>query len=232
VTTLEQAAARFGVQVIRELHPGVAAVSGGAVLKLDAPERETEHSADALRFWDGDGAARLLDHAPDLRAVLLEHVRPGDRLWSVADDDEATLAAAGVLRRLWKHPAGRLPFRTLAEECEHWSRATSLPPHWRALVRSQDEQVVCHQDLHGGNVLLDAERGWVAIDPKPLLGERAFDVASLIRDRRPVTLETIRRRTNLLCAELDLDRERVRGWGIIHALAWGHPRVAQLIAAA
>jgi streptomycin 6-kinase len=73
----------------------------------------------------------------------------------------------------------------------------------------------------------------VAIDPKPLVGERAFDVASLIRDRREgLTREIVRRRMNILVEELDLDRERVRGWAIVHALAWGHPREAEMVAAA
>jgi streptomycin 6-kinase len=86
--------------------------------------------------------------------------------------------------------------------------------------------VLLHQDLHGGNVRRSA-RGWLAIDPKPLVGERAFDVASLLRDRRddlardPDAAWRIRRRLDFYSDRLGLDRERVRGWGIAHALAWG-----------
>jgi streptomycin 6-kinase len=79
--------------------------------------------------------------------------------------------------------------------------------------------VVLHQDLHGGNVLKG--RDWLAIDPKPLVGEPAFDLASLLRDRRPTTHGRIRRRLDLLTAETGTDRERAREWGIAHALAWG-----------
>jgi streptomycin 6-kinase len=79
--------------------------------------------------------------------------------------------------------------------------------------------------MHGGNVLRSG-RGWLAIDPKPLAGEPAFDAASLLRDRRwllgePGAARRMRRRLDLLAAELDLDRERLRRWGIVHALAWG-----------
>ena len=76
--------------------------------------------------------------------------------------------------------------------------------------------------------MLRAEREpWLAIDPKPLVGEREFDGASLLRDRRdelvrdPDPQRRVRRRLDQLSAELTLDRERLRGWGIVHALAWG-----------
>jgi streptomycin 6-kinase len=95
------------------------------------------------------------------------------------------------------------------------------------LVPTQGELVVVHQDFHGGNVLRSEREPWLAIDPKPLVGERAFDAASLLRDRReelirdPVPGERVRRRLDRLTAELELDRERLRRWGIVHALAWG-----------
>jgi streptomycin 6-kinase len=60
-----------------------------------------------------------------------------------------------------------------------------------------------------------------------LTGEREFDLASLLRDRRdslavdPRPGRRIRRRLDLLASETGLDRERLRGWGIAHALAWG-----------
>ena len=71
--------------------------------------------------------------------------------------------------------------------------------------------------------MLRAERrAWLAIDPKPIVGEPAFDVASLLRDRRwESATAVIRRRLDLLAGELGLDRERMRGWGIVHALLLG-----------
>ena len=73
-------------------------------------------------------------------------------------------------------------------------------------------------------------RGWLAIDPKPLVGDPAFDVASLVRDRRPVTDgRLVERRLDLLESELGYDRERMRAWSWVHALAWGWPDEARLI---
>ena len=92
---------------------------------------------------------------------------------------------------------------------------------------TQGELVVAHQDFHGGNILRAAREPWLAIDPKPLVGEREFDTASLLRDRRqelnrdPKPDRTVRRRLDQLTSELALDRGRMRGWGIAHALAWG-----------
>jgi streptomycin 6-kinase len=212
-----------------------------AVLKLNFPEPESEHEADALDCWQGKGAVRLLCADPGRRALLVERCEPGTQLWQVSDDVEASRIAAGVLRRLWRPAPAR--FRRLADEAARWAR--ELPARYEALgepferelldtalaalqelAPTQGEMVVCHQDLHGGNVLRAERDDWLAIDPKPLAGERAFDAASLLRDRRwelglSGAPARIRRRLDLLAAELDLDRERMRGWGVAHALAWG-----------
>ena len=96
----------------------------------------------------------------------------------------------------------------------------------RTLPAADAARVVLHQDFHGGNVLRSRERGWLAIDPKPLVGDPAFDAASLLRDRRwllgsPDDARRIRRRLDALADSTGLDRERMRLWGIVHALAWG-----------
>jgi streptomycin 6-kinase len=223
--------------------PGTLPDGSGAVVKLNFPEPESEHEADALAFWNGSGAVRLLAHDPERRALLVERCDPGTLLWSVDDEEEANRIAAGLLRRLWQPPPPGHTFRLLADEALRW--AEELPRDWeeraqpferrlldeavaacRELGSEQGEAVVLHQDFHGGNVLRDLERGWLAIDPKPLVGEREFDAASLLRDRRwelqgQRAEKRVRGRLDLLVAELGLDRERMRRWGIAHALAWG-----------
>ena len=211
-----------------------------AVLKLNFPEEESAHESDALMHWRGEGAVQLLEVDRGRNALLVEYADPGTSLWEVGDDEEATLVAAAVLRRLWRRPpADGHPFRVLAAEAERW--AAELRSDWEALARpfeqslvdaaaaaaqelagSQPDLVLCHQDLQGSNVLQARREPWLAIDPKPIVGEPAFDVASLLRDRRwSVRVEVIRRRLDLLAAELGLERERMRGWGIVHALHWG-----------
>jgi streptomycin 6-kinase len=216
---------------------------GVAVLKINFPDPESEHEADALTHWDGQGAVRLLAHDHDRRALLVERCRPGTQLWSVPAEDDFCLIAASVLRRLWQRAPGRGGYRELAGEAERW--ADELPRDWEALGRpferglveaavsavlelvpSQGPPALLHQDFHGGNVLRSEREPWLAIDPKPVVGEREFDAASLLRDRRwelaqPGAAARIARRLDILAAELALDRERMRLWGVVHALAWG-----------
>jgi streptomycin 6-kinase len=203
------------------------------VLKVNVHDVETEHEAHALERWDGHGAVRLMAHDPERWALLIERCRPGTKLWALPDD-KATAIAADVLEQLWV-PAGA-PFRRLEDEAARW--ADELPSRGLdpALVDravsflheagpTQRESVLLHQDFHGGNVL-ESARGWLAIDAKPLVGEREFDVASLIRDRRPTTKAQMEPRLDYLVERLGLDAERTRGWAIAHALAWnGSPEM-------
>jgi streptomycin 6-kinase len=214
-----------------------------AVLKINFPDAESEHEADALRLWDGRGAVQLLGYEESLRALLLERCRPGTQLWAVEDDEEATRIAGEALRRIWRAPSDGHRFRNLREEAAYW--AGKLPADWEALGApferrlideavaaclelgpDQGDAVVLHQDFHGGNVLRAEREPWLVIDPKPLVGEPAFDAGSLARDRRwllgqPGDDARLRRRLDVLSSELELDRERVRRWGIAHALIWG-----------
>ena len=156
------------------------------VLKLTDPDdRDAEHEAAALTAWDGDGAVRLLEHDPERGAFLLERLEPGTQAWEL-DEDEATLVVADVLRRLHRvSPAPGHPFVLLADAARGWAvELPELRPVVDDLLADPTPQVLLHQDLHGGNVLRSA-RGWLAIDPKPLVGDPAFDVASLVRDRDP-----------------------------------------------
>jgi streptomycin 6-kinase len=206
-----------------------------AVLKLIYPHREAEHEAEALRAWDGDGAIRLLAHDESRSAMLLERCEPGTLLAKV-DSDLALDVLIGLLPRLWK-PV-REPFRPLADEAMWW--IDYLPAEWEragkpferylldaavarlgALANSQGEQVLLHQDLHGDNVLAAQREEWLVIDPKPLVGEREFAVAPIVRDpelghsRRDVLS-----RLDRLTSELGLDRDRARGWTIGQTIAW------------
>lgn len=201
--------------------------AGDAVLKLNPPGEESECEAEALAQWKGVGAARLLARDDERRALVVERLRPGRQLWGVPDD-EATEIAAGVLERLWI-PADR-PFRRLEDAAARWAEELPTMSLDREVVDravaflreagpTQRESVLLHQDFHGGNVL-ESARGWLAIDAKPLIGEREFDTASLIRDRRPATKRQLERRFDYLVERLGLDRERTRGWAIAHALAW------------
>jgi streptomycin 6-kinase len=208
------------------------------VLKLVHPHRESEHEADALEAWAGDGAVRLLDRDETGNVLLLERCEPGTPLSSL-DQDAALDVLIGLLPRLWVR-AGE-PFHTLADEAAWWASYLPSEPHHdarlmdaalvaiRELAPTQGDQVLLHQDLHGENVLASAREPWLVIDPKPLVGEREFAVAPIVRSFEfGHTKRDVLYRFDRLTAELGLDRERARGWTIAQTVAWSssasHPR--------
>jgi streptomycin 6-kinase len=236
---VEELSDRWALELEEPVETGHSLVipAGDAVLKINPRDEDSEHEAHALDRWNGVGATRLVDRDDDLRALLVERLRPGTQLWA-RTDDEAPEIAAGVLEQLWV-PAGE-PFRRLEDLAARWVEELSAASFERGLVDevasflraagpTQRECVLLHQDFHGGNLLL-SDRGWLAIDAKPVVGEREFDVASLIRDRRPTTKVAMERRLDYLVDRLDLDRERTRGWAIAHALVWNWPECARLLA--
>jgi streptomycin 6-kinase len=212
----------------------LAVPAGDAVLKVGFPHRESEHEAAALAHWDGHGAVRLIAYDAERNAMLLERCVPGTSLLELPEQD-GYRHAADVKRKLGVRPAPPdHPFTPIAHTAERWAR--ELPERWEdagrpferelldaavwALVElppTQGELVVCHQDFHRGNVLAAQRAPWLAIDPKPVVAEREFDTAALIRDGPG----DLRWRLDFLASELGLDRERMRRWAIAHTVAWG-----------
>ena len=200
---------------------------------------ESIHEPDALRFWGGDGTVLLFDHDPASRSMLIERCLPGTPLGREYDDASIEIAA-GLMRRLWRAAPADVPWRRLETEAERWTR--ELPERYEGrivdealdaistLLPIQDELVLCHQDLHGLNILRAEREPWLIIDSKPIVAEPAYDAVALIRDGRP-PLADLRRRLDLLSELLELDRERVRLWGLVKGLAWDNPEEAQLFAA-
>ena len=204
-----------------------------AVLKLQYPDEDSVHEATALTHWAGRGAIRLLDQDRDRRALLVERCVPGTAL-SQLPPDQALDVVVELLSRP-QMPAGP-PFTTLADEAAGW--AERMPAKWERanrpyerrlvdsalglladLVPSQGEQVLVNQDLHAGNVLRATREPWLVIDPKPLVGERAFAPVAMVRGTElGHSPEAVRYRLDRLSAELGLDRERLRGWTIAHTL--------------
>lgn len=215
--------------------PVVAGDGCAAVLKVQFPDRESRHEAAALAAWDGEGAVRLIAHDEANAALLIERCRPGTPLAALAMDDALDVACE-LFPRLWK-PAAE-PFTPLADEARWW--ADSLAEAWdsagrpyprtlldtaldaiESLSGSQPETVLVNQDMHALNILAADRQPWLVIDPKPLAGERAFGIAALVRGselgrgRAPML-----RRFDRLTADLEIDRERARGWCIAQTLAW------------
>jgi streptomycin 6-kinase len=206
-------------------------------LKLTFLDVENRHEVDALRIYDGDGAVQLLEADEERGALLLEWL---DAEWSLIglDDLDATRIGSGLARRLWKRVPPDSPFDRLAVEARRWwadlidenerhgrpvkhqvvEEAVELLP-W--LIDTAPEPVLLHRDLHHGNVLAGRREPWLVIDPKPILGDPAFDLAAMLRGRWGESAEGMEARFRLLCAETGCDPIRVRGWALAKTLAWG-----------
>jgi streptomycin 6-kinase len=215
--------------------PATMADGSSVVLKLQFPHSDCAHEAEALRRWSGNGAVQLLDGNATLNALLLERCEPGEHL-STVKPDFALDVLTELLPRLWVD-AGT-PFVTLRETAAKWAK--DLPVSWERAGRpfevalldaalsalavlpdSQGRQVLVHQDLHGDNVLRATREPWLAIDPKPLVGEREFSLAPIVRSYEfGHSRERVIKRLDKLTSDLRLDRERARLWSMAQTLAW------------
>jgi streptomycin 6-kinase len=176
------------------------------VLKVSFVDDETRHESEALRHWDADGAVRLVDADPAMGALLLERLDPGTPLEAHPDRDTATGLACTLLRRLWSPVRDPHPFTLVRDLASRL--ADELPrrfdrqrrPFDKELLRtavdlcndfasSSEEMVLANRDFHLGNVLAAEREPWLVIDPKPLVGERAFDTGHLVRTLLPERLD-------------------------------------------
>jgi streptomycin 6-kinase len=200
------------------------------VLKVGWAHPEAENEGDGLRLWNGDGAVLL--HAQHdsgcTSALLLERCIPGTWLKMSLPEDDQDEVVAGLLRRLWRDPPRDHPFRPLQAMCDYWAdefeqKLTGSRPAdpglaragiemFRALPASADRNVVLVTDLHGENILSAQRQPWLVVDPKPYVGDPAYDVLQHMLNC-PKRLRTdpvglARRMAELL----DLDEERLLRW--------------------
>jgi streptomycin 6-kinase len=215
-----------------------------AVLKLGAPNPELHTEMKALQIYDGRGMIRLIDADGDLGAMVLERLRPGAMLSTLDDDAQATSLAAQVMRQLWRPAPVDQGFPTVAkwasglgELREHFNGGTGPFPSalvemaerlFEELLGSMQESVLLHGDLHHYNILSAERQPWLAIDPKGVLGEPAYEIGAFLRNEamdRPDPLGLTRRRADQFASELGLDRERILAWSMAQAVLaawWGY----------
>jgi streptomycin 6-kinase len=158
------------------------------VLKIGMPHMEGEHEIHGLRFWDGDPTVRLLMADDDLGAMLLERCEPGTALRALPECEQDVVIAS-LLRRLWRAPLAHHPFRPLSALTKYWSDETLAQiERWpdpglvreglrlfKELPRTAPMELVLATDLHAGNVLHAERQPWLVIDPKPFVGDPAYD---------------------------------------------------------
>jgi streptomycin 6-kinase len=193
--------------------------AGDGVLKVAwGGDDESLHEGDALELWNGDGAVRLLRQSG--RALLEERAVPGHDL-SMLGDREATAIAVDLAWRLWRRASS--PFRSVkpavAQWLDHAERGGSeLVPLARELLAELDTGGgwVVHGDFHHHNILRHGDR-FVAIDPKPYIADREYDLPSFLWNPIGNQLEDRTQTEQRIAAFVasGLDDFRIRAWTVI-----------------
>ncbi len=212
--------------------PATRADGTPAVLKLGMPHMEGEHELHGLRFWNGDPTVRPVEADEELGAMLLERCVPGTTLRDLQESDQ-DVEIALLLRRLWRSPSSPHPFRSLSTLMDSWTNETLTDAsNWpdadlvreglrlfQELPRTAPSAMLLATDLHAGNVLRAEREPWLVIDPKPFVGDPAYDATQHLFNcgarLRADPNGTISRFADLLGA----DRERVRLWTFARAAA-------------
>ena len=196
-----------------------------AILKVPMPHMEADHEIEGLRFWDGSPTVELLEADDALGAMLLESCRPGTSLRSQPEVEQDVIIAR-LLRRMWRVPPPPHPFRPLKEMIDLWIAETrSNEARWHdarlvrnglrtfeELARSDEGVVLLATDLHAGNVLQAEREPWLVIDPKPFIGDPAYDATQhLLNCESRMVHEPIATIASF-ADRLHVDGERVRLW--------------------
>jgi streptomycin 6-kinase len=201
-----------------------------AMLKVAHGEEERRGAA-VMVWWNGEGAAHVLAHEGD--ALLMERAPGGDMLIEFAqngrDDEASRIICAAVARlhapRIQPLPETLVPLPRWFQELEpaatrhggilHESAAAA-----RQLLADPRETVVLHGDVHHGNILDFGDRGWLAIDPKGMLGERGFDYANTFcnpDDDIATAPGRLARQASIIAEAANLDRNRLLQWILAYA---------------
>ena len=202
------------------------------MLKMLKPSSDERRAAAWLRYIDGDGAVRLYES--DESALLLERAdgpRSLTAMVAANGDDQTAEILADTVAKLHAPRSGHIPPRLTP--LQEWfsslyahESATPLLGRCAAVARkllaNARDVAPLHGDLHHGNVLDGGERGWLAVDPKALIGERAYEIANLLGNPWPHgeivhNTERMQRLARLYAGRLGLDPRRVLAFAFAHA---------------
>jgi streptomycin 6-kinase len=210
---------------------------GGASLVLKVAFRSTSgeerDEAAGLRVWDGHGTVLLhadleLDSA---HALLLERCLPGTPLGQRLPEPAQDHVVAGLLGWLWARPHDSYPFRTLEQMCAAWADeferdyagaavedridpglARTGIAVFRELPKTANVRALLCTDLHGDNILAAQREPWLVIDPKPYVGDPAYDLLQHMLNCEDRLAADPAALADQMAGLTGMDTERVRQW--------------------
>ena len=216
---------RFGSRLMPVVKDGAP-----AMLKIASHEEE-RNGARLMAWYAGQGAARVLEI--DHEALLLERLTGTRSLADMArsgQDDEATRILCQVAAGLHA-PRDRAPpstvvpmavwFRALEPAAtQHGGTFAKSAVAALRLLSTPRDIVVLHADFHHDNVLDGGARGWLAIDPKGVVGERGFEFANLFRNpdaEIALVPGRMRRQARIVAEHANLEPSRLMQWILAYA---------------
>lgn len=207
------------------------------ILKIGFDKTAIQTEAAALISYQGNGCVKLLEHDFDNGALLIEAAVPGMMLKTLFphEDEAAIVRVTQVIKQLHAQPIEHpeqfptiqdwlsvLHKQTTNAELEkHRARAIGLCDN---LLATQQTPVLLHGDLHHENLLSSHRHGWLAIDPKGVLGEPAYEcgayirnpIEQLIKEENPTAL--LKRRIELFATHMNVDYQRIKDWSYVQAV--------------
>lgn len=215
------------------------------ILKMGVSNRELVSEIEALKLFNGDGACQIMDCDEAKGFLLIEQLQPGTMLADLEDDDERTQIAIQVMQKIWRPAPETGKFIRL----EDWfGELRNIRPSFNGMTGPYpkellerveaflpelfaEEHHLIHGDFHHFNIL-SSERGWLAIDPKGVIGPCGYEVGPLMRNMWESSMNSAqfevrsKRRVDLLHNELGWEREKILQWSTAHAVLsswWDYP---------
>jgi streptomycin 6-kinase len=206
--------------------------TASAVLKVYKTASDERHGADFLKYLGGDGAVRVME--ADDTALLMERAVGSRSLMEMAvngEDIQSAEILADTILRLHAPRSSAIPKTLVPLETQFMSLFKRANDHpllrtcaslAHRLLERQSDIVPLHGDLHHSNVLDGGARGWLAIDPKALIGERTYEVANLLGNPWPhgeIVHDTVRiqKLAELYATRLRLNADRILAYALAHA---------------
>jgi streptomycin 6-kinase len=215
------------------------------MIKADSPTGEFAEETEALRLFAGPGMVRVLEIDEEQEVVLMERLEPGTVLAELVpeQDERATSILVSVMRQIWRPAPARHHFPTVERWFKGFEKLRACydggcgPFPKRLLVEAEttvaellatpEPPMLLHGDLHHENILRSGHE-WRAIDPKGVVGDPGYELSVLFYNPMPKIFHVpdlrkiLARRLAQLAEELNMERERLRGWGLAQCVlsAW------------
>lgn len=214
------------------------------VLKIGFPEDvDFARQAKTLKLYSGNGAVKVLNEDVENSVLLLEGCIPGKSLHTLKDETKESLIFTNIAKRLWRKAPEDPMFENISSHIkdfnwylENIKKAEKHLPKdlvdkahelFKQLISTQKDNFLLHGDLHHDNII-SSDRGWLAIDPKGVIGEREYESASFILNpykqftekEELISEEFFANRIELIATTLRFDKKRITQWAFVKSV-WG-----------